>query len=163
MRPLVRVPAFERKCATFVDHKQRVRSWGQSAERGPSKRVSMLILPKAAVARHVCPNAGGDTFTKDEGVGNISKALRNYFQPAALDRIHQQATEFLRYRCAYQTMGRFFLELDGLRREAEEGVIMAETLRDASVSILRAPNASAGKCARVVGFPHFGETRASFI
>ena len=87
MYPLAQVPAFGGKSASFFDYEQRVRLWGQAAGVNPSERASMLILRMDTIARQVCLNAGGDTFTQREAADAILKILRNYLQPDALGHL----------------------------------------------------------------------------
>ena len=96
------------------------------------------------IARPVCLDAGGGTFTQGEDVGVILKVLRNYLKPGA-DRIYQQETKFPRNTRDDQTTGRYVLEFDVLRRKTEARALMGTAAAATSVPVLRTQNAAARK------------------
>ena len=102
----------------------------------------MLRRQTDTTARRVCLDAGGNTFMQEKGAADISRALRNYFRPGALGRIHQQGATFSQRKRADQAMGRYLLEFDVLRRAAEAWVIMGGEFSYEFVSVLREQDAA---------------------
>ena len=84
----------------------------------------MLILQTGTIARHVCLNAGGDTFSRGEAAETNSKILRNFSLSGALGHVYQRVAKFSERKRTDQTAERYLLEFDVTRGEAEGRVIM---------------------------------------
>ena len=87
----------------------------------PSKRASKVMLRMATSARQVCLDASGNNCVQGEGAGSILETLRNYSQPGTLGHVCRQVAKFSQYTRTGHTMGRYLLEYDILRREADAG------------------------------------------
>ena len=77
------------------------------------------------VARQVCLHAGGDTLTQGDDVTTAIQALRDYFQPDAVDHIFKQADKFPKSKKTDQTMERFLMEF-GISRARKEKAYVSE-------------------------------------
>ena len=85
----------------------------------------------------VCHAAGGDSLGNHDGVGRILEILRNYFDPEAVDAIHQQASRFTKFRRAEQSSDEFIVEFDLLTRRAESKMGMGQGSPGQFISKLR--------------------------
>ena len=132
----------------------------------------MLILQMDTIGRQVCLSAGGDTFARGEDVETILKTSREYIQPDASGHVYQQMAELLQYKRADQAIGRYLLESDVFRREAEARVVMGGAFPDTFVSSLSMQNAAFSRAEKslvlatvrgVFGFPHCCVTAAPIV
>ena len=128
--PLAQVPALGGKRSPFVDSEERARLRNQFAEAAPSNRASTLILHADLIAGRVCMNAGGDAFAQGEDEETIFEILRKYFRPDAPGHRYRRVAKFSQKKRAGQTMERYLLGFDVLRRKVEARVILEEAFPD---------------------------------
>ena len=85
--PIHYVPAFDGNASSFLDFEQRVTLRNGSADIPADKRATLLILHLDATARQVCLHSGGVSLMEGDDVMTAIQALRDSFQPVAIDRI----------------------------------------------------------------------------
>ena len=131
------VPSFDGKASSFLDYEQRVQLWLNTTEIPEEKRATSLLLHMDTVARQVCLNSGGDVMMNGADAALVLQALRQYFQPDAVDQVFQQIDKFMKFRRIDQTMERFLMEFGILRMKADKHIYPSGgTLPDSFVSFL---------------------------
>ena len=114
------VPSFDGKSSSFLDYEQRVELWDATTDIPPEKRATLLILHVDATARQVCMFSGGDTLMQGDDVRTVLQALKDYFQPDAVDYIFTQVAKFMNHKRTDQPMEKFLMEFGILRNKAEK-------------------------------------------
>ena len=84
---------------------------------------------------------GGDHVMEMDAAETVSRALHDYFAPAALGATHQVVARPPQYKRTAQTMGEYLAKFDLLRRKAEARMA-GGAFPQASVSIWHMQNAS---------------------
>ena len=85
-----KVPAFDGRCANFLDYKHQTHSWLRAARTELSARALLLVLHMQPAPRQVCLAEGGDISDRGGRVTDILNISRSYFAPGAADAIRQQ-------------------------------------------------------------------------
>ena len=87
----------------------------------PERQSTLLILHMDATARQVCMfNSADDTFMTGCDVRLVTRALRDYFQPATFDRIFTQMGRFMSYTRTERPIEKFLMVFGILRQKAEK-------------------------------------------
>ena len=88
------------------------------------------MLQMDAIARQVCPNAGGDASLQREDLETILNTLRGYSLPDALGPVYRVATKCLRYKRADQAAERRHFKFAVLPRKADQRAVTGRVLPD---------------------------------
>ena len=87
------------------------------------RRATLLILHMDAAARQVCLDSGGDSLMEGDDVLTAIEALRDYFQPDAIDHAFNQVGKFMTNKRTDQSSEKFFIEFGISRRQAEKNLL----------------------------------------